>query len=172
MQGVVEMLVLDAIMLQGDRLSGDNVSYVPFMYWPQGDGTVGSMSKNDFDDLPKEGKAQPANAVAVRKLYLNDVDAGLIVKTTESMQGGQEYALLKSVKHVSPDLYARIQKLAASTKNPAFTSWLVSELRFTDRDVLRYTTMAQAVAGLFKDRCESGALKVDLDLQRRVGSCN
>lgn len=172
MQGLVEMLVLDAIMLQGDRLSGDNVSYVPFMYWPQGDGTVGHMSKDDFDDLPKEGKAQPANAVQVRKLYLNDVDAGLIVKSTESMQGGQEYALLKSLKHVSPDLYARIQKLAQASRTPAFTSWLTTELRFTDRDVLRYTTMAQAVSSLFHDRCVAGSLTLDLDVQRHVAGTN
>ena len=172
MQGLTEMLVLDAIMLQGDRLSGDNVSYVPYVFWPQGDGTLGSMSKDDFDDLPKEGKAQPANAVTVRKLYLNDVDAGLIVKSTENMQAGQEYALLKSLRHVSPDLYACLQKLAQNTKNPAFTSWLVSELRFTDRDVLRYTTMAQSVASLFKDRCEAGSLVLDLDVPKHVAHAN
>lgn len=172
MQGVIEMLVLDAIMLQGDRLSGDNVSYVPFMFFPNADGSVGRISKDDFDDLAKEGKPQPAGAVAVRKLYLNDVDAGLIVKSTENMQAGQEFALLKSAKHVSPDLYARVQKLATQTKDPAFTSWLVSELRFTDRDVLRYTTMAQAVATLFRDRCVAGSLLLDLDVQKHVAKAS
>jgi hypothetical protein len=88
------------------------------------------------------------------------------------MQAGQEYALLKSVKHVNPDLYARIQKLSRNSKDPAFTSWLVSELRFTDRDVLRYTTMAQAVATLFHDRCEAGSLVLDLDVQKHVAHTN
>lgn len=172
MQGVVEMLVLDAIMLQGDRLSGDNVSYVPYMFFPNADGSVGRISKDDFDDLAKDGKPQPAGAVAVRKLYLNDVDAGLIVKSTESMQGGQEYALLKNVKHVSPDLYSRIQKLAHTVKDPAFITYLTTELRFTDRDVLRYTTMAGAVSQLFHDRCVAGSLTLDLDIQKHVAKSN
>lgn len=172
MQGVTEMLVLDALMLQGDRLSGDNVSYVNFMFFQDADGSVDRMSEDDYLELAEEGAPQPAGAIKVRKLYLNDVDAGLIVKNAESFQNGSEYALLKKVAHLSPDLYARVRKLAASVQDPAFERYMKSELRYTDRDWVRYSTMAGAVSTLLHDRCAAGQLTLDLDVQRHVAKTN
>jgi hypothetical protein len=172
MQGVVEMLVLDALMLQGDRLSGDNVSFVPYVYFTNPDGTVDRMTQGDYDDAKAAGQTVPSGTVAVHKLYLNDVDAGLIVKNADSFQQGQEYGLLKQVKHVSPDLYARIRKLETLTKDPNFVSYLTTELRYTDRDVIRYTSMASAVSTLFHDRCTAGQLTLDLDIQKHVAKTN
>lgn len=183
MQGVTEMLVLDALMLQGDRLSGDNVSYVNFMFFQNADGTVDRMSEDDFKELAEEGKRQdggpdapqtplPANAVKVRKLYLNDVDAGLIVKNAEGFQNGSEYGLLKRVAHISPDLYARVRKLETMTKDPAFEQYMKTELRYTDRDWVRYSTMAGAVSTLLHDRCAAGSLTLDLDIAKHVAKQN
>lgn len=166
MQGVVEMLILDALMLQGDRLSGDNVSYVPYMFWQKPDGSMDRMSKNDFEDLAPADK--PTNAVEVRKLYLNDVDAGLIVKNADSFQRGSEYAQLLKMRHIAPDLYTKVNKLASLTRDPAFESFAKSEWRYTDRDWVRYKAMTEAVSALLKDRCTSGQLLLDLDVQKHV----
>lgn len=170
MQGVVEMLVLDALLLQGDRLSGDNVSYIPYSYFAKSDGSVDRLSKDDFDDLAAADR--PANAVVVNKLYLNDVDAGLIANNADGFQQGKEYGLLKQMKHVSPDLYSRLQKLAADVKDPAFTNYLTTELRFTDRDIYRYSAMVAAVSQLFHDRCTAGQLVLDLDLAKHLAKTN
>jgi hypothetical protein len=173
MQGVVEMLVLDAFMLQGDRLSGDNVSYVPFVYFQKPDGSVDKMSKKDFDELREENPtAAPAGAVPVRKLYLNDVDAGLVARNADSFQNGSEYALLKQVSHVSADLYARVRQLGARTTDPAFETFAKTEWRYTDRDWARYQAMAQAVSTLFHDRCAAGSLVLDLDVAKHVSRTN
>jgi hypothetical protein len=173
MQGVVEMLVLDALMLQGDRLSGDNVSFVPFMYFQKPDGSIDRMSKDDFDDLAKSDPgAVPAGAVAVRKLYLNDVDAGLIVKNADQMQAGVEFSQLKKISHVSPDLYVRVQKLGKMVDEGALETFAKTEWRFTDRDWTRYQTMAKAVARLLHDRCTAGTLTLDLDIAKHVAGTN
>lgn len=173
MQGVAEMLILDALMLQGDRLSGDNVSFVPYVYFQTADGTVDRITKDDFDDLAADDPAAaPASAVEVRRLYLNDVDAGLVVKNAESFQNGSQYAQLKKVSHVSPDLYTRVQKLAAVTNDPAFEAFVKREWRFTDRDWVRYKAMAGAVSKLLRDRCTAGALILDLDVAKHVARTN
>lgn len=166
MEGVVEMLVLDSIMLQADRLSGDNVSYVPYVYYPGANGSVERMSKDDFDDM--DAAARPAGTVAVNKLYLNDVDAGLMSKNADSMQAGTQFGLLKKVAHIDPDLYGRVQALAKRAKDPSFQAFASTEWRYTDRDWVRYSTMIGAVATLLKDRCTSGALLQDLNLQKHM----
>jgi hypothetical protein len=173
MQGVVEMLVLDALMLQGDRLSGDNVSFVPFMYFQKADGSVDRMSKDDFEELQKDDPgAVPPGAVEVKKLYLNDVDAGLVVKNAQSFQNGSEYGLLKRVNHISPELYGRVRKLAGMVQNPEFEKFAKSDWRYTDRDWTRYREMTLAVSTLLHDRCTGGALTLDLDVAKHLAHTN
>jgi hypothetical protein len=165
MEGMVEMFVLDTVMLEADRLSGDNVSFIPFMYFRNPDGSVDHEAKKDFG---ANDASQHPDAVEVHKLYLNDVDSGLAFASTTNVQNGQELAFLKRVAHIAPDLYARVQKLNGLVDDAGFQSFAKTEWLYTDRDWARYQFMVKAVAQLLHDRCASGALLLDLDVQRHL----
>ncbi len=168
MQGVAEMLVLDAIMTQGDRLSGDNVSYVPVMYFQKADGSIDRMSKSDYDKArASDPNSVPAGAVEVKKLYLNDVDAGF-VHSSRSYQASREFSYLGKVAHLSPDLYARLRKLATIVGTPDFETYAKNEWKLTDNDYDKYKIMVTLVANQVHDRCASGTLVLDLDIAKHV----
>jgi hypothetical protein len=169
MQGMAEMFVLDVVMLQADRLSGDNVSFIPFMYFANPDGSVGRKAKHDFTS---QDATQHPDAVAVNKLYLNDVDSGLNFASTTNAQNGQEFAFLKRISHISPDLYANVRKLNGLVDDAGFQSFAKSEWLYTDRDWDRYRTMVQSVAQLLHDRCAAGTLLLDLDIQKHIAGTN
>jgi hypothetical protein len=169
MQGMVEMLVLDTVMLEGDRLSGDNVSSIPFMYFANADGSVGHKAKKDFGT--DDATAHP-NAVEVPKLYLNDVDSGLGFASTTNAQNGQEFALLKRVNHISPALYTSVRNLNGLVADAGFQRFVRSEWLYTDRDWARYQTMVETVSQLLHDRCVAGELLLDLDIQKHMSGTN
>ena len=169
MQGLGEMLVLDAIMLQADRLSGDNVSSVAMMYFKTADGTVDHAKKNDWK--PEDAAAHP-DAVEVKKLYLNDVDAGLAFNNAPGFQGGREYALLGQLTHLSPKLYSRILALRAAAAAGPLEAFAKSEWRYTDRDWFRYKAMIEAVATLLHDRCNAKSLILDLDVDKHLAGAS
>lgn len=169
MQGLTEMLVLDAIMLQADRLSGDNVSYVAMVYFKKEDGSLDHEKKNDF--TPELAAAHP-EAVEVRKLYLNDVDAGLAFNNAQGFQGGREWSLLSQITHISPKLYKRIIALKTLAADARLETFAKSEWRYTDRDWFRYKTMIDAVATLLQGRCNARSLTLDLDVEKHLSSTN
>jgi hypothetical protein len=169
MQGLTEMLILDTIMLQADRLSGDNVSYVNYVYFKKADG---SIDKDQEGDMKPEDLAAHPEAAKVKKLYLNDVDAGLAFKTTERALAGNQFAMLGRIAHISPDLYTRLMKLSKLTDDAAFEAFVRSEWLYTDRDWFRYKTMVQADAKLLHDRCVAKQLTLDLDLDKQLSGTN
>lgn len=169
MQGIAEMLVLDSIMLQADRLSGSNVSYIPYVYFKNADGTVG---KDQKDDLTADALAALTEPTEVKKIYLNDVDAGLNFNNAEGFQKGTEYGLLKRIAHISPDLYVRVLKLRDLVNTPAFEAFVKSEWLYTDRDFYRYKAQSIAVATLLHDRCAAKQLVLDLDIGKHIAGTN
>ena len=136
MQGIVEMLVLDAILLDGDRFRGNRVHGVP--------ATV--------------------DGVPVSRLVLTDTGGGLLQASPAAIRGGAGFDLLGRVAHIAPDLYTHVQRLRRMVDNPELGTFVQSEWRFTERDWLRYREMAIAVATLIHDRCAAGALRLDLDV--------
>jgi hypothetical protein len=144
------------------------VSYVPYVYFQKDDGAIDRMTKKDYDDKKAGDPASvPAHVVDVNKLYLNDVDAGFGYRTATFL-ASTEWKLLGRIAHVAPDLYARVMKLAALTAQPQLEAHAKREWRFTDNDYAKYTIMAAAVAQLFRDRCESGELLLDLDVAKHL----
>jgi hypothetical protein len=169
MQGMAEMFVLDVVMLQADRLSGDNVSSIPFMYFTSPDGSLGRKAKKDFGS---DDASQHPDAVEVNKLYLNDVDSGLNFASTTNALAGQEFAFLKRISHISPDLYARLRKLNGLVDDTGFQTFAKSEWLYTERDWARYQTMVHAVVQQLHDRCVAGSLFLDLDIQKHMKGTN
>jgi hypothetical protein len=142
MQGVVEMLVLDAIMLEDDRFRGGRIRSAPYV----------------------------SSGVRVDKLVLSDVDGGLLARTPQAVQDGFGFGLLRRIAHIGPDLYARVRKLGTMVENPELATFTQSEWRFTPRDWLRYREMAIALSTLLHDRCTAGALHLDLDVAAHLES--
>jgi hypothetical protein len=168
MQGVAEMLILDAILVQTDRLSGANVSYIPYVYFRRDDGSVGSLPKKEYEKAKaKDPASVPKDVVDVRKLFLNDVDAGL-KNSPRRYQAGVQFRLLSQIAHLSPRLYARLIRLKTMVGDPAFEAFAKTEWRFTDDDYARYRTMVGVVARLLHDRCTAGQLRLDLDVEQRL----
>jgi hypothetical protein len=161
MQGVVEMLVLDAILLDKDRFRGGRVHSAPAMMFRQADGSIGTMAKSDYDAL---GGSRPLGAVQVSELTLLDTGGGLAPASPDAMRASPGFDLLGRIAHIAPDLYTRVQQLRRMVDNPELGPFVQSEWRFTQRDWLRYREMAIAVATLLHDRCSGGALRLDLDV--------
>jgi hypothetical protein len=166
MQGMTEMLVLDAIMLEPSRFTGGRVASAPYVYFA--DGT--RMPKAAYD----AGASHPAGSsgVTVARLFLSDVAGGLVTRSPDAVRASPGYAFLGQIAHLSPDLYVRVQRLAGMVQNPEFESFARSEWRFSERDWLRYREMTLSVATLLHDRCSVGALVLDLDVGKHLARAN
>lgn len=164
MKDMSDFLVLDAIIEQQDRFStgGGNMSKKGYLVWR--DSATGEL-KSERADKKKDA---PEDAIAVTRMVIEDNDCGL----RRGMRSRYE-PLLQPIRHLAPSTYKGLQDLAKEIdgQRKLFTDGMA----MTDREFDRLAENVKFVASSFAQKCSSGQLELDLDvnayLSGQIPSC-
>ncbi len=156
-----DMVLMDFIMSQADRFSGNMHSEKVYL-WVENGVVKSEGKKSDPAKAAEQLKQIPREAVLVNRMIMKDNDAGLI-----SGNSAKTYHLLEKISHMDSKTYDRLLDLQRELQKPEVAQWYQAELLFTAGD---FNTMKnnvdQAVAvlsnrknkGLFLDANVSAAL--------------
>ena len=156
-----DMVLMDFIMSQADRFSGNMHSEKVYL-WIENGVLKNKTKKSDPAKAAEQLKQIPPDAVLVDRMIMKDNDAGLI-----SGNSAKTYHLLEKVCHMDSKTYNRLLDLQKELQKPEVAQWYQTEILFTSGD---FKTMKdnvdQAVAiltarkdkGLFLDANVGAAL--------------
>ena len=156
-----DMVLMDYIMSQADRFSGNMHSEKVYL-WVENGVVKSESKKGDPAKAAEQLKQIPAGAVLVNRMIMKDNDAGLI-----SGNSAKTHHLLEKISHMDSKTYDRLLDLQKELQKPEVAQWYQTELLFTSAD---FNTMKnnvdQAVAilsgrkgnGLFLDGNVSAAV--------------
>jgi len=159
-----DMVLMDFIMSQADRFSGNMHSEKVYL-WIENGVLKNKTKKSDPAKAAEQLKQIPPDAVLVDRMIMKDNDAGLI-----SGNSAKTYHLLEKVCHMDSKTYNRLLDLQNELQKPEVAQWYQTEILFTSGD---FKTMKdnvdQAVAiltarkdkGLFLDANVDAALGVE-----------
>jgi hypothetical protein len=154
MRDMSEMILLDYLLAQSDRLSGGNISDYSFTYYRDGD-KVKSVKTSKATDIPAG-----ATKVVIRKLTMKDTDAGLLNNNVFENKG-----YLSQISHLHPKTFARLQNLATKWReDPTVKEFFHHECTFSNSQLARFEKYLLAAASTLQSRLDSGKLRLDLDL--------
>jgi hypothetical protein len=156
-----DMLLMDVIMSQADRFSGNMHSEKVYL-WVENGVLKSKTKKSDPAKATEQLKQIPTGAVLVDRMIMKDNDAGLI-----SGNSVKSYHLLEKISHLDSKTYNRLLDLQKELQKSEVAQWYQTEIMFTPAD---FNTMKdnvdQAVAiltarkdkGLFLDANVAAAL--------------
>jgi hypothetical protein len=154
MRDMSEMILLDYLLAQSDRLTGGNISDYSFTYYRDGD-KVKSVKTSKATDLPPD-----ATKVVVRKLTIKDTDAGLLNANVFEKKG-----YLSQISHMHPKTFASLQAFATKWRDDSTVEeFFHRECTFSNSQLARFEKYLLAAASTLQSRLESGKLRLDLDL--------
>jgi hypothetical protein len=149
-----ELILLDYLMAQSDRLTGGNISNYAFTYFLDGE-KVKSTKASKAQDIPSG-----APQVTVKKLTIKDTDAGLLNSNVFEQKG-----YLSQIHHMHPGTYEGLQTLAQQlTADPTVKQFFHRECTFSNSQLARFEKYLLNAATVLKGRKDSGSLHLDLDL--------
>ncbi len=154
MRDMSEMILIDYLMAQSDRLTGGNISDYNFVYFIDGD-HVKSVNAQKADDVP-------ANAVkvTVKKLTIKDTDAGLLNSNVFEQKG-----YIPQISHMHPDTYNRLIAFAEKWKaDPTVKEFFHKECTLSASQLARFEKYILTAANTLQTRKANGKLLLDLDL--------
>ena len=154
MRDMSELLLLDYLLAQSDRLTGGNISDYSFAYYLDG-GKVKSIKASKASDIPPG-----LPRVTVKKLTIKDTDAGLLNTNVFEQKG-----YLSQIHHMHPGTYAGLQTLARKwTDDPTVKQFFHRECTFSNSQIARFEKYLLNAAKTLKSRFENNSLHLDLDL--------
>jgi hypothetical protein len=154
MRDMSEMILLDYLLGQSDRLTGGNISDYSFAYYID-DGKVKSTKASKASDIPPS-----APKVIVKKLTIKDTDAGLLNTNVFEQKG-----YLSEISHMHPDTFNALQLFAQKWKDdPTVKEFFHHECTFSNSQLAHFEKYLLNAASVLQSRKESGKLHLDLDL--------
>jgi hypothetical protein len=147
-----EMILLDYLLAQSDRLTGGNISDLPTIYY-QDQGKIKHTRKPD-------GVPNGTKSVTVKKLIIIDTDAGLLNQNVFEQKG-----YLTRISHMHPDTFARLIDFAQRWKSdPSVKTFFHQECTFSNAQVARFEKYLLNAASVLQSRKDHGQLRLDLSL--------
>jgi hypothetical protein len=154
MRDMSEMILIDYLMAQSDRLTGGNISDYNFVYFIDG-GHVKGVNAHKADDVPAN-----VAKVTVKKLTIKDTDAGLLNENVFEQKG-----YISQISHMHPDTYNRLIAFAQKWKeDPAAKGFFHKECTFSMSQLARFEKYVVTAADTLQTRHTNGKLLLDLDL--------
>jgi hypothetical protein len=154
MRDMSEMILIDYLMAQSDRLTGGNISDYNFIYFIDG-GHVKGVNAHKADDVPAN-----VAKVTVKKLTIKDTDAGLLNENVFEQKG-----YISQISHMHPDTYNRLIVFAQKWKeDSAAKDFFHKECTFSMSQLARFEKYLLAAAAMLQTRHGNGKLLLDLDL--------
>lgn len=161
---ISDMVLMDFIMSQADRFSG-NIHSEAIYLWIENGVLKQEAKKSDPTKAAQQLQQLPPDRALVTRMIMKDNDAGLI--SGNSIKSAH---LLEKVCHMDPKTYSRLLDLQAELHKPEVTQWYQTELLFTPPNLKTIQdNVDQAVAilsarkdkNLFLDASVTGALGVE-----------
>lgn len=171
MKDVSDMILMDTLFSQDDRIG--NIHYKFVWYIIDDKGKVDTKSSKT--KLGRNGPVTPAKEIEeygskgllLKQMILKDNDCGVDVTKRSNMM--RTIGALEKVRHMSAKTYKRFMSFAQIAKHPDTESWMKRELLFTEADLKGGSRSFQAnldrAVSVLKRNCETGFLKLDLNLQ-------
>jgi hypothetical protein len=152
MRDMSELILLDYLLAQSDRLTGGNISDFDVVYYLQNNQVKHSRK---VDDVPPG-----ATQVSVKKLTIVDTDAGLVNQNVFEQKG-----YLNQICHLHPDTYNRLLDFAQRWKtDPEVKAFFHQECTFSNGQLARFEKDLLTAAAIMQSRRNAGKLLLDLDL--------
>ena len=147
-----ELIVLDTLLNQQDRF-GISMSCRPITISTGRDGKVKSERKLTAGEVAQH------KAVKIKQMMLKDNDCG-VAKTNIAKSAG----LADRIAHMDPETYYRLLSFNQMADQPEVEEFFRSEALFTAADFASMRANLKQLAGQLHQRCTTGRLKLDLDL--------
>jgi hypothetical protein len=123
-----DMVLMDFIMAQADRFSG-NMHSEKIYLWIENGVLKTETKKSDPAKAAEQLKRIPPDAVLINRLIMKDNDAGLI-----SGNLAKTNHLLEKISHMDSKTYNRLLDLQKELQKPEVAQWYQTELLFTPAD--------------------------------------
>lgn len=166
MKDVADMILLDFILSQQDRIGNIHYKYYWFYLDPQNPSNIlrrksKAAIKKDALVVPEAEKAEMAGkqAVLLKQMILRDNDCG--IRKTNMMR---RYGALEKIRHFSPQTYQKFMDFAKQVQSPESESYMKNELLFTDADFRTFKDNVFKAQQILSSKCRSGEINFDLDL--------
>ncbi len=154
MRDMSELILLDYLLAQSDRLSGGNISSYEFAY----DLFGGEVISAKASKAPDRGSSAPR--VIVKKLTIKDTDGGLLNSNVFERKG-----YLTRIRHMHLRTYDALQRFAREwEKDPAVKAFFHEECTFSTSQLARFEKYLRTAAATLRERRKNGTLHLDLDL--------
>ncbi len=176
MKDVSNMVVIDYMLNQADRIG--NVHFKFKLYKLENGKVIESKSEAKLDKttkrvvIPADEQARISTGeVLVRETILKDNDCGI---SKENKM--REFGALEAIRHMNAKTYRQVQKLASFVQTAEGQAYFVNELRipvsiFTD-EINGIKNNIVNASRILKNKCEIGALKLDLNLEMLLADAN
>ncbi|MFT6071312.1 MAG: hypothetical protein ACJAT2_000494 [Bacteriovoracaceae bacterium] len=149
-----DMLIIDAILSQFDRYGNAN-AYQYYYFFENGQLIEEKLKK---DDPEQAFLMKSKGAKLVKRLLLKDNDCGIAFRNRTLDDGA-----LNKIRHFSKETFEKLNLLNEKMSDPSFISFLKSNLKFSDADVLKVKANTLQVFNLIKEKVESGKALLDLN---------
>jgi hypothetical protein len=158
-----DMVLMDFIMSQADRFSGNMHSEKVYL-WIENGVLKTEAKKSDPAKAAEQLKQIPAGAVLVNRMIMKDNDAGLI-----SGNSAKTNHLLEKISHMDSKTYNRLLDLQKELQKSEVVQWYQTELLFTSANFKTMKDNVDQAVGILSSRKDKG-LFLDANVSAALGS--
>ena len=158
-----DMVLMDYIMSQADRFSGNMHSEKVYL-WIENGVLKSESKKSDPAKAAEQLKQIPADAVLVNRMIMKDNDAGLI-----SGNSAKTNHLLEKISHMDSKTYDRLLDLQKELQKPEVAQWYQTELLFTSADFNTMKNNVDQAVAILSGRKDNG-LFLDANVSAAIGA--
>ena len=166
-----DMVLMDFIMSQADRFSGNMHSQKIYL-WIENGVLKRTGKKSDSAKAAEQLKEIPPEAVLINRMIMKDNDAGGIVAMRDIVISGnsaKSYHLLEKISHMDPKTYHRLLDLQSELQKPEVAQWYQTELLFQATDFNTMKNNVDQAMGILTARKEKG-LFLDANVSAVLGA--
>ena len=158
-----DMVLMDYIMSQADRFSGNMHSEKVFL-WIENGLLKSESKKSDPAKAAEQLKQIPADAVLVNRMILKDNDAGLV-----SGNSAKTNHLLEKISHMDSKTYDRLLEFQKELQKPEVAQWYQEEVLFTSADFNSMKSNVDQAVAILSGRKGNG-LFLDANVSASIGA--
>ncbi len=158
-----DMVLMDFIMSQADRFSGNMHSEKVYL-WVENGVSKTQSKKNDPAKAAEQLKQIPPGAVLVNRMIMKDNDAGLI-----SGNSAKTYHLLEKIGHMDSKTYDRLLDFQRELQKQEVAQWYQTELLFTTSDFNTMRNNVDQAVAILSSRKDKG-LCLDANVSIALGA--
>lgn len=164
LRDAADFIALDSVMNQEDRFG--NIHFQNhYVYRDRNDLDSDGNPKVKTKKSMGPSEIAATSALPVKLMLLNDNDCG-VSRENRALKAG----LHKGIMHMNPVTYRRLRHLDAIADDAEMVTFFRQNLLFTATDYKSVRQNLRAVVNQLTSACDSGKLKLDLDITAHFGN--